>query len=283
MTRLLITGAGSYIGGAVAAYWQQATGRDARTVDVRGEDWKQVSFQGYDALLHVAGIAHRREAPGSAQEYYAVNRDLAVAVARKAKAQGVKQFIFLSSMSVYGLTTGHITAQSVPAPDTHYGKSKLQAEEALWPLAEEGFAVAVLRPPMIYGKGCRGNYPRLSALVRKAPFFPSVGNRRSLLYMDCLSAFLVRLIHSGRGGLFFPQNREYVGTDDLVREIARAQGRKIWQPKGLGWLLGLLAPEVKTVGKLFGSLTYDLALSQEFAQEGQMDFAETIRRTEERP
>ncbi|MEA5013569.1 MAG: NAD-dependent epimerase/dehydratase family protein [Candidatus Limiplasma sp.] len=283
MTKLLITGAGSYIGGAAAAYWLAATGQSARTVDVRGEAWKEISFQGYDALLHVAGIAHRRETEEEAGEYYAVNRDLAVAVAKKAKAEGVRQFIFLSSMSVYGITTGHITAQSAPSPNTHYGRSKLQAEEALLALAGEGFAVAVLRPPMVYGKGCRGNYPRLSALVRKAPFFPKVDNRRSMLYIDCLSAFVVRLADSGRGGLFFPQNREYVSTDDLVREIARAHGKSIWQPRGFGWLIRLLASRVGVLGKLFGSLTYDQAMSRDFTEESQLDFAETIRRTEARP
>ncbi len=283
MTRLLITGAGSYIGQETAAHWQAATGQAPRTVDVRGEAWREISFQGYDAVLHVAGIAHRRETEEEAQEYYAVNRDLAVAVAKKAKAEGVRQFVFLSSMSVYGLTTGHITAQTAPCPGTHYGKSKLQAERALGALAAESFAVAVLRPPMVYGKGCRGNYPRLSALVQKALLFPKVGNRRSMLYIDVLTAFLTRLMESGRGGLFFPQNSEYVSTDDLVREIARARGKRVWQFRGLGWLLHLLAPRVAVVGKLFGSLTYDRAMSGDFPEEAPMDFAETIRRTEEGP
>jgi UDP-glucose 4-epimerase len=283
MKRLLITGAGSYIGEAVAAHWERLTGMIPQTVDVRGESWRQADFQGFDAVLHVAGIAHQRENEENAADYYAVNRELAVAVAEKAKAEGVGQFILMSSMSVYGMNTGHITAQTVPAPNTHYGKSKLQAEGAISALADGGFRVAILRPPMVYGKGCRGNYPRLAALAARLPLFPRVDNERSMLYIDCLSGFLARLIESGQGGLYFPQNREYVSTYELVLEIARARGKSLWQPRGLGWLIRLLAPRVPTLGKLFGSLTYDKAMSRDFDHEPQPSFAETIRMTEARP
>jgi len=133
---------------------------------------------------------------------------------------------------------------------------------------------------MIYGPGCRGNYPRLSALVQKLSVFPRVTNERSMLYIDMLCAFVEALLQSGAGGLYFPQNPEYVRTDALAAAIARAHGRRLWQPRGLGWLLHLLAPRVPTIGKVFGTLTYAQDMSKAFAGGEIIPFAETVRRTE---
>jgi len=281
MKKVLITGAESYLGGKVAEHFGTMPERFiVDTVDVRGEAWENTSFDGYAAVLHVAGLAHQRETPENAPGYYTVNRDLAVAVAGRAKEAGVGQFVFFSSMSVYGSVCGRITAKTLPNPDTHYGKSKLEAEEALRSLEDDAFHVAILRPPMVYGKGCRGNYPRLSALARRLPAFPKVRNYRSMLYVDCLSAFLAELVDSGEGGLFFPQNHEYVSTDELVRQIAQAHGKKLWQFAGFGWLIRLLAMSVPTLGKVFGTLTYDQDMSGRFRKGPQPAFAETIRATE---
>ncbi|MCL1855537.1 MAG: NAD-dependent epimerase/dehydratase family protein [Clostridia bacterium] len=281
MKRVLITGEGSYLGEKAAERFRAMPGQFAvDTVDVRGDTLGDVLFDGYTAVLHVAGLVHQQETPDSAHRYYSVNRDLAVAVAVRAKEAGVAQFVFFSSMSVYGSVCGEITALTLPKPDTHYGRSKLEAEEALKLLEDDAFHVAVLRPPMVYGKGCRGNYPRLSALVRRLPAFPKIENQRSMIYVDCLSAFLAELVESGEGGLFFPQNQEYVSTDELVRQIARAHGIKLWQFAGLGWLIRLLARVVPTIGKVFGTLVYDQAMSGRFREEPQPAFAETIRATE---
>jgi len=281
MKRILITGAESYIGDKAAEYFGTMQERFAvDIVDVRGKAWESTSFDGYGTVLHVAGLAHQRETSENSPNYYAVNRDVAVAVAGRAKEAGVGQFVFFSSMSVYGSVCGRITAQTMPNPDTHYGKSKLEAEEALKSLADDGFHVAILRPPMVYGKGCRGNYPRLSALARRLPAFPKVRNQRSMLYIDCLCAFLAELVESGEGGLFFPQNQEYVSTDELVRQIAQFHGVKLWQFVGFGWLIQLMAMGVPTLGKVFGTLIYDQAISGRFREKPQPAFAETIRLTE---
>ncbi len=281
MKRVLITGAGSYLGKNIQNFLAQTPDQfQTETLDVRTQEWKEHSFAGFDAIVHVAGIAHQQETEANAESYYHVNRDLAVEVAAKAKAQGVSQFVLFSSMSVYGLVCGRITAQTKEAPNTHYGKSKLMAEEAIASLQDAGFRLAIVRPPMIYGKDCRGNYPRLSAMVRKLPVFPRVCNERSMLYVGCLNGFIRRLLSSGEGGLFFPQNREYVCTDDLAAEIAKAHGKRLWQPRGLGWLLGILSPHVSLIGKVFGTLTYAKAMSQVFADEPQPTFAQTIQQTE---
>ena len=278
MKNILITGAGSYIGTHIAAYLPEKT-YAVRQLDLRrGLDPR--AFEGQDVVIHVAGIAHQKETPQNKGLYQSVNCDLAVETAELAKKYGVKQFIFFSSMSVYGKTTGRITAETQPAPNTHYGKSKWDAEQKMAALADDSFRIATLRPPMIYGKGCRGNYPRLSALAKKLPVFPQVQNQRSMLYIGTLCEFVMQLIESGKGGLYFPQNREYVNTTGMVQAIADCHGKKMTVIPGFGWLIRLAAGCVGVVGKVFGTLTYDKSMSQAFADDGLISFEETIRRTE---
>ncbi|HNW85655.1 MAG TPA: NAD-dependent epimerase/dehydratase family protein [Candidatus Limiplasma sp.] len=281
MKRILIAGAGSYLGERIAA-WLNATPERFQTVtlDMRDPAWSASDFSGFDAVVMVAGIAHRKETPENAALYTAVNCRLAVETAAKAKAAGVLQFVFFSTMSVYGLTVGRIHADTPAAPNTLYGQSKLSAEQALAAMADEHFHLAVLRPPMIYGHGCKGNYPRLSALVQKLPAFPRVPNERSMLYIDCLCQFMARLLESGEGGLYFPQNEAFVSTDSLVRQIALAHGKRLWQPRGLGWLLAGLAKRGGAVGKVFGTLTYDQAMSQALREDAQPAFEATVRAAE---
>lgn len=281
MKNILILGEGSYIGTQLAAWLGREPGRFACTaLDMRGDSWKRFDMTGFDAAVLVAGLAHVRETPDSEPLYDAVNHRLATEAARRAKAAGVPQFVFFSSMSVYGLTVGRITADTPPRPASAYGRSKLAAETEMAALAGDGFRVATLRPPMIYGPGCRGNYPRLSALLQRLPLFPRVQNERSMLYIETLCAFLQRLLESGAGGLYFPQNEAYVSTAELAAQIAAAHGRRLWQPRGLGWLLRLLAPRVPTLGKVFGSLMYEQGMSGAFRGAPELPFAETIRRTE---
>lgn len=279
MKNILITGAGSYIGSHIAAYLPKEA-YAVRELDLRG-GLDASAFEGQDAVIHVAGIAHQKETPENAPLYHKVNCDLAVETARLAKAHGVKQFIFFSSMSVYGMTTGHITAETKPAPNTHYGKSKWNAEQQMAALADDSFRIATLRPPMIYGKDCRGNYPRLAGLAKKLPVFPKVGNQRSMLYIETLCAFVEKLLESEKGGLYFPQNREYVNTTAMVSAIAKCHGKKLRVLPGFGWLIRMAESRVGVAGKVFGTLTYDMSMSRAFADAGQLSFEETIRRTED--
>lgn len=228
MKKILITGAGSYIGTSVERYlsqWPEEYRVEA--LDMIDGSWRVRSFGEYDAVFHVAGIAHIRETEENAANYYRVNRDLAIEVARKAKAEGIGHFIFLSSMSVYGIDQGPVEPLTPPAPKSHYGKSKLQAEEGIVPLRDEGFAVAVLRPPMVYGQGCKGNYRQLEKIARIAPCFPDFENVRSMLSIENLCAFVKEMIDTRGDGLFCPQDPEYVCTCRMIREIAAAQGKKL--------------------------------------------------------
>ena len=229
MKKILITGANSYIGTSFEKYMAQWPEKyQVDTVDMIDGTWREKDFSGYDTVFHVAGIAHQKETHKNADLYYKINRDLAFDTAVKAKTDGVKQFIFLSSMSVYGLETGVITKETVPTPKSNYGKSKLQAEELLNGLADETFKVAILRPPMVYGKGCKGNYQILRKFALRCQVFPNYDNLRSMIYIGNFSKFVRDCIDFYKAGLFFPQNNTYVCTRQMVETVAHLHNKRIF-------------------------------------------------------
>lgn len=271
MKKILITGAGSYIGQSVRAYLQQWP-KDYQVDMVRMSDgsWKEKSFRGYDALLHLAGIVHQEQSKtdnSQAGQYEQVNTQLAVETAQKAKSEGVGQFIFMSSASVYGLTapfgkTVMITKDTPLKPIDNYGISKAKAEEGLQRLADDDFRLAILRPPIVYGKGCKGNFVILEKLAKRLPAFPKVNNMRSMIYVDNLSE-LIRLIVDDRAqGIFCPQNNEYSNTSDVVSQIAHANGKGMLLIGGFNWALKLMRHVTPKVDKAFGSLCYDFEVSR---------------------
>lgn len=275
MKNILITGANSYIGTNLEKWlkqWQKDYSVD--TVDMIDGTWKEKNFSGYDVIFHVAGIAHIKETKENAALYYKVNRDLAYEVAKKAKSDGVKQLILLSSMSVYGMETGIITKNTKPNPKSSYGKSKLEAEKLIAPLEDKAFKISVLRPPMVYGKGCKGNYPRLEKLALKSLIFPDIENKRSMIYIDNLCQFVKQLIDDCSSGVFFPQNDEYVCTSDMVKLICDIHEKKIHMTKIFNPILRLL--NIDTINKVFGDLVYE----KENNMKCIIDFEESIRNTE---
>lgn len=265
MKRILITGANSYIGTSVEKYLAQWPDQyQVDTIDMIDGSWREKSFAGYDSVFHVAGIAHQDSGKITEERkrlYYKVNTDLTIDAAKKAKTDGVKQFIFMSSIIVYGLSakmgeTKVITTETKPAPEGAYGDSKLQAELGILPLSDESFKVCVLRPPMIYGPDCKGNYPILSKAAKTLPFFPDVQNQRSMLFVGNLCAYVQYIIDNMIAGVLFPQNKEYVCTSDMVGQIAKINGKKICLTKLFNPLLRFLSGTVKIIDKVFGGLVY---------------------------
>lgn len=229
------------------------------TLDMLSDSWKEISFCSYDVVYHTAAIVHVKES--SIDKYFRINRDLTLDVAKKAKTEGVKQFVFLSTMGVYGLETGIVDQQTDPDPKTPYARSKLEAEYFLNELADERFRITILRPPIVYGKGCRGNYPRLAGVVLKLPFFPNVNNERSMIYVDNLSEFVRLIIDSQKGGLFFPQNIDYVNTTELARQIVKVHGKQIITTNNLSLLVSLGMNFSTALTKVFGTFVYDKDLN----------------------
>lgn len=266
MKRVLITGAGSYIGTKVENWLKQyPEDFSVDSVDTINDNWKKADFTKYDVVYNVAGIAHVKSAKGDGPLYYAVNRDMVIAIAKAAKEAGVKQFIHMSSMIVYKevktLEGKQIHKDTEPAPNGFYGDSKLQGEKGCLELADDKFKVCIMRPPMIYGPGCKGNFPRLVSLAKKTPIFPAWHNKRSMLYIDNLCEFVRQLIVNGVCGIVFPQNDEYADTVEIVRYFSKANGKKIWITSCLNPLVRLLGDIVRPIGKMFSDSTYDKELS----------------------
>ncbi len=280
MKNILITGKNSYIGTSLENWLMKESDKyKIDSIDMKDGSWKDADFSQYDVVFHVAGIAHIQETKENKDFYYKVNRDLAYETARKAKGEAVRQFIFLSSMSVYGIENGVIDKNTPLNPNTAYGKSKLEAEELIKKLEDESFIIAIIRPPMVYGKGCRGNYPRLAGLALKTPIFPKVDNKRSMIYIDNLAEFVKQLIDNQSGGLFFPQNAEYVNTSEMVKVIAEAHGKKVVMTKLFNPLINLMKRN-NTVNKLFGDLVYEEGLINNNQHNGFINFEESINLTE---
>ena len=295
--KVLITGAGSYIGETFRAYaGKHYPALHIDAVDMLDGSWKKADFSPYDIIYHVAGIAHADVGnvdEATKEKYYKVNTDLAVEVCKKAKAEGVKEFIFMSSMIVYGDSAPYgkkkiINKETKPQPANFYGDSKLQADVAVRDLADDKFKVVVLRPPMIYGKGSKGNYPTLAKLAKKLPVFPNIENERSMLHIDYLCEFLCQIMlveFCTPSVVLIPQNAEWTKTSEMVSEIGEVCGRKVR-------IVGILNPAVwlgsKVPGKIgglvnkaFGNSCYAQSMS---AYEGidyqKVDLKESIRRTE---
>ena len=175
MKKVLITGANSYVGTSFEKYISDNYAEDyvIETIDMIDGSWREKDFSGYDVVFHVAGIAHSdngKSDNAKKELYYSVNTDLTEEVAKKAKAAGVKQFIFTSSAIVYGESASIgkikvITKETPISPSNCYGDSKAQAEKKLEALMDDDFKVVILRSPMIYGKNSKGNYPLLSKIA----------------------------------------------------------------------------------------------------------------------
>ena len=264
MRRILITGKDSYIGTSVENWLKQEPDKYiVDTIDMKDAAWKEINFSRYDAVFHVAGIAHVSSDPKLETLYYKVNRDLAIETAEKAKTDGVRQFLFMSSIIVYGEGGDHgvIREDTVPMPSSFYGDSKLQAEKGILRLASESFRIVILRPPMIYGKASKGNYPRLAKLARTTPVFPDINNARSMIHIDNLCEFVKIMIDQKNSGIFFPQNAGYVKTSEMVRLIAEVHGKRIHMTHVFNWLIKLASLKIELFNKIFGTLIYEQSMS----------------------
>lgn len=271
MKKILITGANSYIGTSFEKYIEENYSDDYHIdiLDMINPNWKECDFSGYDSVFHVAGIAHADVGHVSEERkklYYLVNCDLAYETAIKAKKSKVKQFIYMSSIIVYGESAPYgkkklITKDTKPKPANFYGDSKLQAEIKLKTLDDDNFKICILRPPMIYGPGSKGNYQMLSKLAKKLPVFPDIKNERSMLYIGNLCCFIKECINKENSGIYFPQNEEYVSTSKMVQEIAKANGKNIHLTKLLNPFVFILSKFPGKIGgmcnKAFGNMSYE--------------------------
>lgn len=283
MKKILITGANSYIGTSFEMFISEnyRTEFSVDTLDMLDSSWREYDFSKYDVVFHVAGIAHsdtRKVTKEEKNRYYEVNTNLTIETAKKAKENGIKQFIFMSSIIVFGSKNACITSVTKPNPDNFYGDSKLQADIGIHALEDTSFKVVSIRPPMIYGYGSKGNYPIMAKFAKKTPVFPKYNNKRSMLYIENLCEFLKLVIDNEESGYFYPQNTEYVNTSNMVQQIALNSGKHIIMTKLFNPLIWLLKNN-RIVKKVFGDMYYEQSMSKYKTPYNKVSFEKSIEKT----
>lgn len=284
MKKILITGKNSYIGTHVKNWLKKDKKQyEVTELDVKTEEWLQEDFSKYDTILHVAGIAHVSTNKKLEDLYYKVNRDLAIQVAQKAKNENVKQFIFMSSMIIYGDDENIgkikiINKDTIPQPRNFYGNSKLQAEDGIKQLNDGNFRTVIIRTPMVYGPNCKGNFQKLKRIAKLSPIFPDIENERSMIYIDNLCEFIKQVIDNEKSGIFYPQNKEYVSTKQIIQVMSDSMNKKTHFIKLFNPILKLMAKKVNLINKVFGTKIYAKDLSEKFDYVV-IDNEESIRRS----
>lgn len=253
---VLIIGAHSYIGKALGKYLQDDM--NVTMVSASDGEWKTIDLSQYTTIIHLSAIVHKREKKNMKELFQKVNCELPVQIARKAKEAGVRQFIFISTASVYGSKINKITVNTVPDPDTLYGRSKLDAEKYLKQLEElEYFKVSIIRPPLVYGDGCKGNYAKLQKVARYLVFFPKIHNKRSMISINKLCEVIENNISNYDQEIILPQDDKYYDTSLLIKDIRKKMGKKTILIPGFTWILRLFMKQNRLLRKIFGDWYYE--------------------------
>lgn len=262
MKKILIVGEGSFIGTSIQK-WLLNYPMDYKvtTITSKFNLWREMDFTRYDVLINVAGIAHVKIKPEMEPLFYKVNRDLAVNLAKKAKKEGIWQYIYLSSMNVYGDINEEINTSTDPNPENFYGNSKLQADILLQELNEPDFRTVSIRPPVVYGRGCKGNFTLLEKAARWSILFPDYKNIKSMIYIDNLCEFIKLIIDKEERGVYHPQNNGYISTSELVKLISKEMGKGIYLVKWLNPVIRLLIKKIRVLNRAFGDDYYAKKIS----------------------
>lgn len=248
MKRVLITGANSFLGNNTKEYLEEHGEYQVDTVDMLDANWEKNDFSKYDVVFNVCAIVHRPEIKDS-KIYFDINRDLAVKIALKSKKEGVKQFIQTSTNGVFGIEIGILSENNGYNPKTPYEKSKYEADCLLTGLRDTNFKVCIVRPPLMYGKGCKGNFPKLERFALKHHIFPSFKNKKNFIYIENMADFVKYAIDNELDEVCYPRDDLVISTSELIKGISQINGKKMY-------LLAVLNPLVK----LFYRSTHSLKL-----------------------
>ncbi|MCE5098540.1 NAD-dependent epimerase/dehydratase family protein [Staphylococcus cohnii] len=285
MKNILITGENGYVGNQFQ-YLLEKDGFKVERTSLRNNDWKHQSLRKYDVIIHLAALVHNNNANAKIIDYMNVNFHLTKELAEKAKKDGVNQFIFFSTMSIFGLNGSLLEKceinQFTPYnPITAYGQSKLLAEKEIRKLENDAFVVNIVRPPMIYGKESPGNFSKLIKIANISRIYPRFKNERSVIHIDNLYKDLLSLVENPMSGTIHPQNPEYMNTNNALSLIRKHQGKReriieLPVPRIMKSLLG----KVGIINKVYGSLTYSKEIDLRKINSKQYDnFEQTIEKT----
>jgi len=257
MKKILITGKNGYISKNLVKFLENKNEK-VEAISIRNNNINNIDFNKYEVIIHAAALVHKKENKvKNKNDFFEINTNLTEKIAKKAKLAGVNHFIFLSTMSVFGIERGIINEQTQLNPKSLYGKSKLLAEEIILDLEDDFFKISIVRPPIVYGEKCTGNYNVLSSLAKKTPIFPEYKNNRSMIYIENLTNFIYIIYKQKKRGIFHPQNSDYVQTSNIYRTIRKHHLKKSMNTKVFNKLISLLMKQIKIVEKVFGDLVYD--------------------------
>ncbi len=286
MKKIVITGKNSYIGTNIKdRLLQNIEHFSVDEIDVETSEWESYDFSETDTVVHVSGIVHRPDITDWGL-YEKVNIILTENIAKKAKAAGVKQFIFFSTMAVFGigkkLSVNVVDESTSKNPTGMYGRSKLLAEEKLLSMHDDDFKVCVVRPPNVYGKNCRGNY--ISGFVKIVKMLPAIPKafedvKQSMIHIDNLSEFIKLLIENDSKGIFMPQDEKSVSAVELMQTMSKAMGKEKKESKFLGYGISVFKflPIIK---KVYGGIEYNIELSDSYFGKYQpISFSQAVEKT----
>lgn len=259
MFNLIVTGSTGFVG---SNFIRSSLNCKITEVDLLSIEAEQINFENIDSVLHLAALVHQMKGAPEDQ-YFKVNRDLAFEVAKRAKEQGVKQFVLMSTAKVYGESTangGYWNEESECFPTDPYGKSKLEAERLIRTLEDENFKVAIVRSPLVYGAGVKANMLSLIRLVDRFPLLPlgNIQNERSIVYIGNLVALLNTVMEQQVSGIFIAGDRTPLSTTQMIRFIASGLGKRVFLFTVSDFLLAVIRKfRPLIVDRLYGSLVLD--------------------------
>ena len=264
---ILIIGKNSYIGNHIDQ-WLSKYGFLVRQLDVLTEDWRTFDYSKFNVIVHVAGIVHQPKCADWGL-YKRVNADMPYEIAQKAKSQGVKHYVYFSTMGVYQIQKElypSIVDESTPLLEegnSMYGRSKVMAEKMLNKLHDEYFSVTIIRPPSVYGKDCKGGYIKGFAMIAKyLPVIPRAYEnvRQSFIYIDNLTECIRIVIENRLSGVFCPQDDEIPNANRLLSIICKYTGKTYRSSKFFGYILKMLS-FIPLVKKAYGGIEYSRTVS----------------------
>ncbi|MDK9871678.1 NAD-dependent epimerase/dehydratase family protein [Staphylococcus sp. IPLA37011] len=282
---VLITGLNGFVGNELQSLLEE-NGCNVFRISLKNNDWKLQSLSKFDVVIHLAALVHNNTPNAKMVDYMNINYHLTKQLAKKAKNDGVTQFIFLSTMSVYGLN-GSLKEkvqidQSTPyKPNTAYGSSKLLAERAIQLLIDRKYVVNIVRPPMIFGNNGPGNFAKLIKVAKLNAVFPKINNERSVIHIDNLCIHLLGLMNNPKSGITHPQNEEFMNTNSALKLIRKYSEKKIKVieipiPMCFKNILG----KIKIFNKIYGNLTYSKSIDERYLNTSQYkSFEQSVQET----
>ena len=282
--RILVIGKNGFISRCFQDYMKRYPDIEVTAISARNEKWKYYNFHGYDAVYNTTGLAHDDARKGSREQFMELNAILPAGLAKKAKAEGVRTFINMSSLIIYSETSALgtekiITSSTIPIPDGIYGESKLAGEIALSKLNDKNFRVAIIRSPLVYNENATDNFLKLKEYALRCPLFPAINNSKSMVYSDNLCELVKLIAENGSGGYFYPQQEVHICTSKLVKDLATANRKKMILTRIFNPILYLLSKKMLLIRKVFGTFAVDMNESNHFAGKYRVvSYEESIKR-----